>query len=520
MLPIKGLSLIGRSESLPNDQFFYGINPVKNQNHPTPFYQATSDEVEKAICLADIAFQNATFASISTRVNLLQLISKNIQHHSEQLTHWYCLETGLPNERAIAELKRACYQFESYAEALLSGYALNAVIDSGDPHRKPTSKPALRKVNVPLGPVVVFGASNFPFAYGTIGGDVAAALAAGCPVIVKGHAMHPHTSELAARIIQHTLKTLQLNEGIFSHLVAENYAVGEQLVAHPKIKAVGFTGSIKGGKALISIANKRLEPIPVFAEMGSVNPIIITANALRNNTDSIADQIAQSIALNAGQFCTSPGIVFLEDSSDAERFIALLANNFSLSKPQIMLHPTLFGNYIKERDERLLQADSCYLGQATANAITPTLAVVSSEKFLQNNTLQDEVFGSFVLIVLMKERNDFEKCINQLVGQLTMSIFSEPGESISDVMKFCQNKAGRLIFNGVPTGVEVTTAMQHGGPYPSSSNSQSTAVGADAVKRFMRPIAFQNCPENALPETLKDENPLAIYRFVDGVWKR
>ena len=174
---------------------------------------------------------------------------------------------------------------------------------------------------------------------------------------------------------------------------------------------------------------------------------------------------------------------------------------------------------MKERDERLVLADGCYLGQATANAITPTLAVVSSEKFLQNNTLQDEVFGSFALIVLMKERNDFEKCINQLVGQLTMSIYFEPDESISDVIKHCQAKAGRLIFNGVPTGVEVTAAMQHGGPFPSSSNPQSTAVGADALKRFMRPISFQNCPENTLPETLKDENPLAIFRFVDGVWK-
>lgn len=520
MLPIKGLSLIGRSESFPNDQFFYATNPTTNQALPTAFYQAKSDEVQQAIALAELAFHDESFNSVTVRVSLLQLISQNIQKHSEQLTYWYCLETGLPKERAISELTRACFQFDSYAQSLESGYVLQAVIDDGDPNRKPTPKPAIRKVNVPLGPIAVFGASNFPFAYGTIGGDVASGLAAGCPVIVKGHAMHPHTSELAARIIQHTLATLQLNEGIFSHLVAENYTVGEQLVAHPKIKAIGFTGSIKGGKALISIANKRVEPIPVYAEMGSVNPIIITANALRNNTDSIADQIAQSIALNAGQFCTSPGIVFLEDSSDAERFISLLANNFSLSKPQIMLHPTLFGNYTKERDERLLQADDCYLGQATANAITPTLAVVTSEKFLQNNTLQDEVFGSFALIVLLKERNDFEKCINQLVGQLTMSIFSEPDESISDVINLCQKKAGRLIFNGVPTGVEVTTAMQHGGPFPSSSNSQSTAVGADAVKRFMRPIAFQNCPENALPETLKDENPLAIYRFVDEVWKR
>lgn len=520
MLPITGLSIIGRLEASPNDQFFFGVNPVKNQNHPTPFYQATNDEVEKAVCLAEVAFQDVTFASISIRVQLLHLISKSIQHHSEQLIHWYCKETGLPNERAAAELKRACFQFESYAEGVLSGYALHAVIDSSDVIKKPIPKADIRKVNVAIGPVVVFGASNFPFAYGTIGGDVAAALAAGCPVIVKGHPMHPHTSELAARIIQQALATLQLNEGIFSHLVAESYGVGEQLVAHPKIKAVGFTGSTKGGKALISIANKREEPIPVYAEMGSVNPIIITANALSNRTDSIADQIAQSIALNAGQFCTSPGIVFLEDSSDAERFISLLANNFLLSEPQIMLHPTLFGNYIKERDERLVQADDFYLGQATENAITPTLTVVSSEKFLQTKTLQDEVFGSFALIVLINDQTDLKMCINQLAGQLTLTIYSEPDESLDNVIRLCQTKAGRLIFNGVPTGVEVTTAMQHGGPFPSSSNTQSTAVGADAIKRFMRPIAFQNCPENALPETLKDENPLAIYRFVDGDWTR
>ena len=520
MLPINGLSLIGRSESLPNDQFFYAVNPTTNQALPTAFYQATSEEVEHAIALAELAFHNEIFNSVTVRVALLQLISQNIQKHSEQLLHWYCLETGLPNKRAKGELTRACFQFDSYAQSLESGYVLQAVIDDGDANRKPSPKPAIRKVNIPLGPIAVFSASNFPFAYGAIGGDVASGLAAGCPVIVKGHGMHPHTSELAARIINLSLEKLKLPKGVFAHLVASNFEVGEQLVAHPTIKAVGFTGSVKGGKALLAIANNRVEPIPVYAEMGSVNPIVISKETMKNRLHEIAQQIAQSIALNAGQFCTSPGIIFIQDSVDSQEFIKQLTTHFSICTPQYMLHPTIFNNYTTELKARVADADKSVLGFAKDNAITPSLAVVSGERFIQNNHLQDEVFGSFCLVVLYKNEHELIACLQQLVGQLTISLFVEDNETNEELLTACTTKTGRLIFNGVPTGVEVTTAMQHGGPFPSSSKPQSTAVGADAVKRFMRPVAFQNCPENMLPLALKKQNPLAIYRFVNGEWQK
>lgn len=520
MLPINGLSLIGRSESLPNDQFFYAVNPTTNQALPTAFYQATSEEVEHAIALAELAFHNEIFNSVTVRVALLQLISQNIQKHSEQLLHWYCLETGLPNKRAKGELTRACFQFDSYAQSLESGYVLQAVIDDGDANRKPSPKPAIRKVNIPLGPIAVFSASNFPFAYGAIGGDVASGLAAGCPVIVKGHGMHPHTSELAARIINLSLEKLKLPKGVFAHLVASNFEVGEQLVAHPTIKAVGFTGSVKGGKALLAIANNRVEPIPVYAEMGSVNPIVISKETMKNRLHEIAQQIAQSIALNAGQFCTSPGMIFIQDSVDSQEFIKQLMTHFSICTPQYMLHPTIFNNYTTELKARVADADKSVLGFAKDNAITPSLAVVSGERFIQNNHLQDEVFGSFCLVVLYKNEHELIACLQQLVGQLTISLFVEDNETNEELLTACTTKTGRLIFNGVPTGVEVTTAMQHGGPFPSSSNPQSTAVGADAVKRFMRPVAFQNCPENMLPLALKKQNPLAIYRFVNGEWQK
>lgn len=520
MLPINGLSLIGRSESLPNDQFFYAVNPTTNQALPTAFYQATSEEVEHAIALAELAFHNEIFNSVTVRVALLQLISQNIQKHSEQLLHWYCLETGLPNKRAKGELTRACFQFDSYAQSLESGYVLQAVIDDGDANRKPSPKPAIRKVNIPLGPIAVFSASNFPFAYGAIGGDVASGLAAGCPVIVKGHGMHPHTSELAARIINLSLEKLKLPKGVFAHLVASNFEVGEQLVAHPTIKAVGFTGSVKGGKALLAIANNRVEPIPVYAEMGSVNPIVISKETMKNRLHEITQQIAQSIALNAGQFCTSPGIIFIQDSVDSQEFIKQLTTHFSICTPQYMLHPTIFNNYTTELKARVADADKSVLGFAKDNAITPSLAVVSGERFIQNNHLQDEVFGSFCLVVLYKNEHELIACVQQLVGQLTISLFVEDNETNEELLTACTTKTGRLIFNGVPTGVEVTTAMQHGGPFPSSSNPQSTAVGADTVKRFMRPVAFQNCPENMLPLALKKQNPLAIYRFVNGEWQK
>lgn len=520
MLPINGLSLIGRSETFPNDHFFYAVNPTTNQSLPTAFYQAKSDDVEQAIALAELAFHDEAFNSVTVRVSLLQLISQNIQKHSEQLLHWYCLETGLPKERAFNELNRACFQFDSYAQSLVSGYALHAVMDDGEPNRKPFPKPAIRKVNVPLGPIAVFGASNFPFAYGTIGGDVASGLAAGCPVIVKGHGMHPHTSELAARIINLSLEKLQLPTGVFAHLVASNFEVGEQLVAHPSIKAVGFTGSIKGGMALLAIANKRAEPIPVYAEMGSVNPIVISLEALKSRLEEIGQQIAQSITLNAGQFCTSPGIIFTQDSADSQEFIKQLTTHFSTCEPQFMLHPTIFNNYITELQARFAGADKFESGFAKDNAITPSLAIVSGEKFIQNNRLQDEVFGSFCLVVLYKNDDELLACLQQLNGQLTISLYIDDNEINGALLSACTSKSGRVIFNGVPTGVEVTTAMQHGGPFPSSSNPQSTAVGADAVKRFMRPVAFQNCPENMLPLALKKQNPLAIFRFVNGEWQQ
>lgn len=520
MLPINGLSLIGRSESLPNDHFFYAVNPTTNKNFPTAFYQAKSDEVERAVTLAEEASSDVEFQSIQKRVSLLKLISQNIQEHSEQLLHWYCLESGLPLERGINELKRACFQFETYADSLVSGFALQAVIDEGDPNRKPLPKPAIRKVNVPVGPIVVFGASNFPFAYGTIGGDVASGLAAGCPVIVKGHAMHPHTSELAARIINLSVEKLLLPKGVFAHLIASNFEVGEQLVAHPSIKAVGFTGSIKGGKALLAIANNRVEPIPVYAEMGSVNPIVISPESLKNNGHEIVIQIAQSIALNAGQFCTSPGVIFLEESVESQQFIHQLTTHFSTCNPQHMLHPTIFKNYISELNARVADADHFVKGFAKDNAITPSLATVSGDKFIQNTSLQEEVFGSFCLAVIYKNYNELIACLKQLKGQLTISLYMNENEMDAALMTVCTSKAGRVIFNGVPTGVEVTTAMQHGGPFPSSSIPQSTAVGADAVKRFMRPVAFQNCPENMLPLPLKKQNPLAIFRLVNGEWQQ
>lgn len=515
MLSVTGKSLVGYSNVDSGNLFFYAINPSTNQALETRFVQATPDEVVFACQFAKQAAPHFGIA-LSKRVILLNRIADLIEQHAAQLIHFFCLESGLPQTRAEVELKRSCVQFRSYAAALKSGYALQVVIDEADANRLPTPKPDLRKMNVPLGPVVIFGASNFPFAYSTLGGDVASALAAGCPVIVKAHPMHPHTSELSAQIIAMALKELQFEEGVFSHLLATDYHVGEQLVLADAVKAVGFTGSIAGGTALVKLAQGRKEPIPVFAEMGSVNPMVFTNAALEENHKQIAQLVADSIALNAGQFCTSPGLLFVIKSEYTDLFKQQLTKLLSEKEPQSMLHPGIFLNYEKRVLEQFSESEVLVDGTRRENHIQPSLAKVSATEFIANPPLQEEVFGSFALIVECENKTELLNALETIDGQLTGSLFLGSNESEQEVIQLLQSKVGRVILNGVPTGVEVSVAQNHGGPYPSSSRLETTAVGADAIKRFMRPVTFQNCPDDLLPEALKNSNPLCILRFVNG----
>lgn len=514
MLTINGKNCIGYADSALGAQTFQAVNPVLDESFGISFVQATANEVDLAVSKANEAFQEWSLMSFQYRVDFLKAIAIAVRSHSDELTHWYCLETGLPLSRAKVELERSCFQFEAYADAIANGFAFSIRID---PSSGP-GKPDLRKMNVPLGPVVVFGASNFPFAYSTLGGDVASALAAGCPVIVKAHPMHPHTSELSARILLSVARQMGLPEGVFSHLQAIDYKVGEQLVLHPQVKAVGFTGSIQGGTALVHLANSRVVPIPVYAEMGSSNPMVFTTTALTNRSESIAKEVAASISLSAGQFCTSPGLLFMVDSDAANEFLESLSTKLKQTEPQVMLHPGIFKQYERQSSDRLEGAEILVNGLRSGNKIQPSLVRISGKRLLREPGRADEVFGSFATAIVCENDLELITCLDALSGQLTASLYIEPNEIGAVLLSAVQRFAGRIILNGVPTGVAVSAAMQHGGPFPSSSVPSSTAVGADAIQRFMRPICFQNVTDDLLPNPLKNANPDRVLRFVNGLF--
>lgn len=499
---------------------FRSVNPATNEEIPVLFHQATEEEAAHALQLAQEAAALFADAPVMQRVELLGRIAKGLEENAGPLQHSFCLESGLPADRAAAELKRTCFQLTSYAAAVRSGYALHAVIDPADPERQPVPKPDLRKVNMPIGPVVVFGASNFPFAYSTAGGDTASAFAAGCPVIVKAHPMHAQTSELTAAIIAEAVQELGLPPGIFSHLHAVDFSVAEQLVMDDRVCAVGFTGSINGGLALQKMAQSRKRPIPVFAEMGSVNPITVLPEAVKNSPKEIAGKLVQSVGLNAGQFCTSPGLLFVIEGRGTDAFLYLLRDGLKDVPAQSMLHPRMKEQYLAARQKQYDSAQHLLVPEITPdNSITPALFSVTGKQFIAEPHRQEEVFGSFLQVVRCADQQEWVQCMSLLNGQLTASVFYDESEwkRAKAIIPLLREKVGRIIFNGVPTGVEVSPAQHHGGGFPASTDSRFTAVGADAIARFMHPVCFQNCPEELLPEPLKRTNPLGILRFVNGL---
>jgi 2,5-dioxopentanoate dehydrogenase len=496
-----GKNVIGYSLKAAGNRFFFGVNPDAEEEIPNQFIQATEKEVNETCELAQKAFPVYSSLVLEKRLKFISAIVAEIHHHFDSLCELMVLETGLPADRAKTELNRSIYQFEQYAEAVRSGYAFQVKTD--EPQKdNPYRTFDLRKMNVPIGPVVVFGASNFPFAYSTLGGDVASALVAGCPVIVKAHALHPNTAALSAQCIAEAAKKTQMPEGVFSQLYASDFTVGAQLVSHPMVQGVGFTGSIAGGKALLEIAQKRKIPIPVYAEMGSVNPVVICADALDSDWKTIADKLVASISLNVGQFCTSPGILFVEQSSNRNLFLQQVIEGLSKVPLQVMLGKGILQNY-RSRIEEIKQLFPLDLeGNITSNSISPSVIKVSSEIFMKNKVLHEEVFGSFVCIVECENQDEIVDSLNVLDGQLTGSIFTNSCSAFDEICSIYQHKVGRIIINGVPTGVEVSLAQQHGGPFPGSS-SFLTSVGSDAVLRWLRPITLQNAPFEWLPDLLR-----------------
>jgi NADP-dependent aldehyde dehydrogenase len=421
------------------------------------------------------------------------------------------------------ELARTCFQLRFYGEAAATGLCSGARIDHADPNRKPLPKPDVRSLMRPLGPVAVFGASNFPLAYSVAGGDTASAFAAGCPVIVKAHPAHPGLSEIVGTLIQQAAREVGAPEGIFSLLFDGGYEVGVALVKNPLVKAVGFTGSRRGGLALMNLAAARPEPIPVFAEMSSINPVFILPEILKLKPEELATGLHASATLGVGQFCTNPGLVFVESGAAAKIFLQKLENLISTTPAGTMLTTGICAAYHAgvEKFSRTPGVRQVALAKATATNAGASLFVTDAKTFFNNHNLMDEVFGPSTLFVECSSRAEMLAAAKKLEGQLTATVHSLPEEFAAnrELISLLETKAGRLVFNGFPTGVEVCHAMTHGGPFPSTADGRSTSVGTRAIERFLRPVSFQNFPDDALPDELKEANPLGIWRLVDGKLK-
>jgi 2,5-dioxopentanoate dehydrogenase len=519
-----GKNTIGFSLSSNSERTFQTFNPVTGDSNPTVFFEATFEEVDAAVLLAQNAFVHLKSISHKNRATFLDEIAEEINGLGDELIQMYCLESGLSVQRALTERSRTIFQLNSFAKEILNGDWMKASIDVADSSSIPL-KPDLRKMMIGLGPVVVFGASNFPLAYSTAGGDTASALAAGCPVIVKSHPMHAGTGELVAQAITRAAIKTEMPDGIFSNLNALGFEIGQYLVQHSGVKAVGFTGSLKGGRALFDLANQREFPIPVFAEMGSVNPIVILPQILSEKLDLITSQIATSITTDAGQFCTKPGVVITTKSEFANQFVSELKQKVNEQVSFSMLNPSIVERF-EERKKEIFSSEIHGFSEKEKiignNIGQQTIVVVDAKQFLSQQKLHHEVFGPLSIVVLCDDLEQSNCVISSFDGQLTISIFGTDAEihSNKNLIQQATEKAGRVIFNGVPTGVTVSPSMNHGGPYPATTDARFTAVGVDAMQRFLRPVTFQNCPQEMLPEELKNMNSLCIPRRINGEWTR
>jgi NADP-dependent aldehyde dehydrogenase len=459
--------------------------------------------------------------SLKQRANFMQAIAREMENRSDELVKTAHEETHLPEARLKNEIARTIFQLDSYADACERGDWLEARIDTANPDRDPP-KPDLRKMLVPLGPVVVFGAANFPFAYSTAGGDTACAFAAGCPVIVKAHPAHAGTSEIVTSAILKAASFCNMPAGVFAHVHGTGNEVGEALVKHPFTKAVGFTGSFLGGKQLFDWANQRKGPIPVFAEMSSVNPVFLLPEKLQQSAIDVAKLYASSITLGVGQFCTNPGLIIGIDNDDLKTFIEILGDEIKKVAPGDMLHAGIFKNYVERRANALSQESVETVAASEVeplfNQATPTLASATAPAFINNPILHQEVFGPYSIVIRCKNIDEMIDVAKHTEGQLTATIMATQNEILeyNELVETVKNICGRFILNGVPTGVEVCLSMQHGGPFPATTDSRFTSVGADGIKRFARPICYQNWPDELLPDELKNKNPLRIWRTVNN----
>ncbi len=519
-IELTGTSIIGNSRGAITSDIFTAFDPTTGNAVEPPFYSATLDELNGAAALADSA--RIPYGNIPgrDRAVFLRKIADNIEALGDTLIQRASLETSLPNARFVGERGRTCSQLRMFADFLDEGSWVDARIDHAIPDREPLPKPDVRSMLRPLGPVAVFCASNFPLAYSVAGGDTASALAAGCPVIVNAHIAHPGTAELVGIAIANAAIECGLPEGVFSLLFSSGYEIGQALVRHQAIKAVGFTGSRRGGRALMDIAAARSEPIAVYTEMSSVNPTFILPSAVKERGDAIVAGLHASVTGGVGQFCTKPGLVFVPD--DAIDFISNFRSQISDTAPAPLLTGGIQKGYRTANEARATETEIVANTETELPgfSVNPSVFETSAVEFLNTPELNEEIFGPTTLLIRSNDHDELIKIANALEGQLTASIHGTDDDLIeyADLIAILETKVGRLIFNGFSTGVEVCPSMVHGGPYPATSDGRSTAVGTRAITRFARLVCYQNFPDAALPDELKESNPLGMWRMTDGVF--
>jgi len=525
-MKITGQNFLGSQRSGKGDRRFSAINPETSTKLSPDFLEASEEEVHTAIVKAHEAFKEYRQIDGLRRAEFLECIADEIENLGGDLIQRCCAETGLPEARITGERARTTNQLRLFSSVLREGSWVQARIDTGDPSRTPIPKPDLRNMQIALGPVGIFGASNFPLAFSVAGGDTASALAAGCTVVIKAHWAHPGTSEMIGSAILKAIQECAMPDGTFSMVHGKSVDVGMAIVNHPNIKAIGFTGSFAGGKAIFDAAARRTEPIPVYAEMGSVNPVFILPGAMRSRGNEIASGLASSISLGVGQFCTNPGVVITEGTELSENFYGELANNIAGIEAGIMLTDAIHKAYDEKRNKLMHEPGVKELARGRSSVKSGegevALFQVNSVEFLENNHLEEEVFGPSSLMVSGNTKEDLLSVASKIGGHLTASVFAEEDEleDYRDLILLLEQKVGRLIINGFPTGVEVSHAMNHGGPFPATTNDRTTSVGTTAMYRFTRPVCYQNFPDRLLPEELKEKNPRNIWRLLDGEWTR
>ncbi|BFM04522.1 aldehyde dehydrogenase (NADP(+)) [Psychrobacter alimentarius] len=520
---IIGHNFIAGQRSALGSKVLQSVNASTGEALAYEFHQATEEEVNQACEAASEAFKSYRNTNPEQRALFLEAIADELDALGQDFLDTIAQETALPLARLQGERGRTSGQMRLFAKVLRRGDYLGARIDTALPEREPMPRVDLRQVKIGVGPIAVFGASNFPLAFSTAGGDTASALAAGCPVIVKAHGGHMVTADQVAQAIDRAVVRTNMPNGVFSMVYGNG--VGEALVKHPLIQAVGFTGSLKGGQALSAMAAARPNPIPVFAEMSSINPMLMLPAALKNRGDSIAQDLADSVVMGCGQFCTNPGLIIGIKSPEYSQFIEKLTDIIGAKPAQTMLNAGTLESYSSGLEDLMTHEGFQHLaGQTQQGAqAQPQLFKADVELLLAGNQLlQEEVFGPATIVIEVKDKAQLIQALSSMNGQLTAALIADEADfaEFADVVPVLEEKAGRLLLNGYPTGVEVCEAMVHGGPYPATSDARGTSVGTLAIDRYLRPVCYQNYPQSLLPEALKDENPFDILRLVNGEMTR